>query len=334
MVIPLVRVLSWLQATLLLAVLVAPCFGCESKKPAEAPKAEDILREAQELFDDNKVEEAAKTLGPLVKAESTDPKFLALRDSILKIRSDKKRIADAELEVVKRKEAKEHFESFLINAHALLEDKKACKTTAGLGPVWVELFKLQPPDDRKREIRKLVVRLESCRRAVLRTASQSRKKLIAKARILTAQNIENKLLDQGLDVTVSVTGGKKTHLKLKYILVNKVWAHQMSKNRAMFKTLEQTGFERLIITDGYDDSWSWDLTPDTSSLSFPEDREQDKYQLNKDADGVTSPPTTSAKPTTRKGKRRNRHKVQCEDEFDCPAGSSGCGLDGFCGEVR
>ena len=74
-----------------------------------------------------------------------------------------------------------------------------------------------------------------------------------------AASYESSLLDQGIDATVTVSGTHATTLRLKWILVNRVLAHQFSQKPDLFTSLRSMGFKRLEITDGYDESWYWNL---------------------------------------------------------------------------
>ena len=61
-----------------------------------------------------------------------------------------------------------------------------------------------------------------------------------------------------MDARVTVSGPNNTTLRLRYILVNRVWAHKFSQGD-MLSRLRAAGFRKFIITDGYDDTWYWNL---------------------------------------------------------------------------
>ena len=61
-----------------------------------------------------------------------------------------------------------------------------------------------------------------------------------------------------MDFTVTTSGENHTRLKLKWILVGRVLAHKLSQGETL-ATLRRLGFTRFTITDGYDDTWYWDL---------------------------------------------------------------------------
>jgi hypothetical protein len=74
-----------------------------------------------------------------------------------------------------------------------------------------------------------------------------------------ARTIETQLLDKGLDVTANTYGPKHTTLRLRYVLAGRVFVHQLGKNEEMFRTLREFGFRKLVVTDGYDFTATWDL---------------------------------------------------------------------------
>lgn len=81
------------------------------------------------------------------------------------------------------------------------------------------------------------------------------------ARVAYAKFTEDNLLAAGYNVDVVAYGPKHKYLKLKWILVSKVTAYQFSHdNSGMWQTMREAGFTKFAITDGYDETWTWDLT--------------------------------------------------------------------------
>jgi hypothetical protein len=78
-------------------------------------------------------------------------------------------------------------------------------------------------------------------------------------RDVMAKTIENKMLDQGYNVDVKAIGDDHTTLHIEWILVSKVLAHQMSKQGDFFEEARKAGFKKVEISDGYDESWYWNL---------------------------------------------------------------------------
>lgn len=71
---------------------------------------------------------------------------------------------------------------------------------------------------------------------------------------------EQRLLDAGLDVTVTTRGKDATTLHLKYILVGRVFVNELGKQTDLFMKVRELGFTKFQVSDGYDLSWSWDFT--------------------------------------------------------------------------
>jgi hypothetical protein len=78
-------------------------------------------------------------------------------------------------------------------------------------------------------------------------------------RDLLAKAFENNLLNLGYDVDVNAVGKDHTTLRIKWLFVSKVLAHQLSQKPDFFEEPRKLGFKRIEITDGYDETWYWTL---------------------------------------------------------------------------
>ena len=74
-----------------------------------------------------------------------------------------------------------------------------------------------------------------------------------------AKSVENSMLDEGYNIDVTAEGSNHTTLRLKWIFVSKVFAHQLSQRTEIFENARKVGFKKIIATDGYDETWSWSL---------------------------------------------------------------------------
>ena len=74
-----------------------------------------------------------------------------------------------------------------------------------------------------------------------------------------AKTLEDNLLDEGYNVDVRAIGNDHTTLHIKWILVSKALAHQLSNQGDFFRNARSVGFKRVEITDGYDETWFWKL---------------------------------------------------------------------------
>ncbi|HVP43271.1 MAG TPA: zinc ribbon domain-containing protein [Terriglobales bacterium] len=102
---------------------------------------------------------------------------------------------------------------------------------------------------------------EAARQSKIKAAEAERAKAATDeaARIAFAKIVENQMLDEGWNMDVTAIGAKHTTLRMKWALVSKVMAHQMSQKSDIFDTARQLGFKRLELTDGFDETWTWNL---------------------------------------------------------------------------
>jgi hypothetical protein len=106
---------------------------------------------------------------------------------------------------------------------------------------------------------------EQSREAARASAGEAKKnaalEAVAKraARDALAKTMEDNLLHQGLNVDVLATGKDHTILRIKWVLVSKALAYQLSEKGDVTDVARAYGFKRVLITDGYDQAWSWDL---------------------------------------------------------------------------
>lgn len=109
------------------------------------------------------------------------------------------------------------------------------------------------------EAQRLFKQIERCKEKDLAALHQKEAHDKRGVRLLYAPIIENDFLDKGHDVTVKVEGKDATTLKIKWILVSRVFAHQISKDQQLIKTWRDMGFRKVILTDGYRSKWQLDL---------------------------------------------------------------------------
>lgn len=72
-----------------------------------------------------------------------------------------------------------------------------------------------------------------------------------------AKELESQLLEKRMNADVTTGGPEHTVITIKWALVSKVTAHDISKNTKLHENLNSLHFKKLIITDGYRESWSW-----------------------------------------------------------------------------
>jgi hypothetical protein len=74
-----------------------------------------------------------------------------------------------------------------------------------------------------------------------------------------ARNLESTYLDKGINARVTTRGSSATTLRIEWVLVSRVVAHQLAQDPILFESLRSLGFKRLEITDGYSETYSWKL---------------------------------------------------------------------------
>ncbi len=64
------------------------------------------------------------------------------------------------------------------------------------------------------------------------------------------------MLQKGLDVYASTLGKDHSTFKIKFILTSRPLVYKLANDEGFTGTLKGLGFKKLIMTDGYYDTWS------------------------------------------------------------------------------
>jgi hypothetical protein len=82
-----------------------------------------------------------------------------------------------------------------------------------------------------------------------------------RTRILYAKSLENKMLDNGMNVDVRAWGPKHTILTLKWALIDKVEVHRMQQDQEVLMEIVAIGFKKFQMTNGFESdlgqTWTW-----------------------------------------------------------------------------
>ncbi|MBA4389407.1 MAG: hypothetical protein C0399_00500 [Syntrophus sp. (in: bacteria)] len=70
---------------------------------------------------------------------------------------------------------------------------------------------------------------------------------------------ERVMRSQGLDVDCTAYGPGKTIYKIKYIRMSRPFVDQLINEGNSLENLKAMGFAKAIFTDGYDQTWAYDL---------------------------------------------------------------------------
>jgi hypothetical protein len=75
-----------------------------------------------------------------------------------------------------------------------------------------------------------------------------------------AANLEQRMVDQRMNVDVTASGERNTVLTIKWILANKVTTNDLQKT-TIVDDAEKAGFKKVKFTNGYDYGVAWTLNP-------------------------------------------------------------------------
>jgi hypothetical protein len=79
-----------------------------------------------------------------------------------------------------------------------------------------------------------------------------------------AKRLEHLMLNHGRDVYVSASGPRATTLTIRYVLISRPLIHQLTQDGTFVSRVRDAGFRSLVMTDGYNNTWRWDLTKQAS----------------------------------------------------------------------
>ena len=80
------------------------------------------------------------------------------------------------------------------------------------------------------------------------------------ARRVMAKAMEEKMLQQGFDCYISTSGKDHRVFTMKYVLMSRPFVYKIQNEMTLLQDLREAGFHKAVFTDGYDDTWSFDLT--------------------------------------------------------------------------
>jgi hypothetical protein len=143
----------------------------------------------------------------------------------------------------------------LARARELIQSKSPQAFEAGLK----ELSAIDPRAPEGKEAARLRLQYQAAKKKQEREQTIAQAAESRKLRDAMAKTIENGMLDEGWNVDVRAVGNDHTTLLIKWILVSKAMAHQLSKKGELFENARIAGFKKIEITDGYDETWYWNL---------------------------------------------------------------------------
>jgi len=108
-----------------------------------------------------------------------------------------------------------------------------------------------------KEVKKLEPKIKQLEKEIDRQAKIITENLMAITRKKYAKELENNLLNNArMDNTITTSGKNNTTLKLKYILVSRVFVNELTKDGKLQNTWRSMGFKTIIFTNGYNETWT------------------------------------------------------------------------------
>ncbi len=155
-----------------------------------------------------------------------------------------------------------------ISAGLTVVDGDLCNSPDDITKAWNGLRTIKKGEPLYGEAVKVVARLEKCRKASLKYLVKGVTDIMKMQREALAQKYETAMLDGGFDVRVRLSGPRKDRMTITYVLFNRAWAHQITGGGSMAKDsflggMQDIGFKRVTFSDGFGESYYYDLDPMT-----------------------------------------------------------------------
>lgn len=142
--------------------------------------------------------------------------------------------------------------------------KNACDSGAVIN-IWETIRTVKKTDTEYKKVSRLVQRLESCRKRMVRDAIQSVRNTSIAKRDAYAKRLEEEALDDGRDYRITLSGKFHEKIRIVWILFNRVEVHQLVNDNSFMNPIYQLGFRKITFADGWYESFSADLSTNTES---------------------------------------------------------------------
>ena len=106
------------------------------------------------------------------------------------------------------------------------------------------------------EARKFYENLKKDRAAAEAKQKKTHAQALIQTRKAFAKIYEKNLLQRGMDAYVTTHGQDHTVLQVKFILISRPLVHQLSNDINFIKSIRAMGFNKLKMTDGYNENWT------------------------------------------------------------------------------
>lgn len=149
---------------------------------------------------------------------------------------------------------------------AIAVAKNKCASADNLLAAWSTIRGIKKADAQYARAVTAVANLERCRKTLYQELVQGVRTVMKTQRETIANRYERDLLGKGMDVHVYLGGSFSDRLTIQYVLFNRAWAFKITDGGSMatggfLESLQQVGFKRVTFSDGYNESFSYDLAP-------------------------------------------------------------------------
>jgi hypothetical protein len=84
-------------------------------------------------------------------------------------------------------------------------------------------------------------------------------KVVFLRKLVFAKNLERKMLEDGHDMMIDVKGKNGDILEFKWALMSRPFVYQIATKTNFLDNAKNCEFKKVIFTDGFDSSWTYDL---------------------------------------------------------------------------
>jgi hypothetical protein len=217
---------------------------------------------------ENKIKELIKSIDSLIASEDGIGAYALLQNGY-RIVPDHAELKALEFKIEPIKKAqetqnrKDNIDKAIEIAEGNIKDKVSCENSPTSLKSTFELVKanVQKGDESYPRAKKTVLGLEKCRKISIKILNKTIDDVEINVRKLMATMYENRFLDQGIDMRIKLSGKRKENIRFTYVLIGRPFLHKLEKETTLFNDLRKAGFSKATFGDGYNESWSYDLTP-------------------------------------------------------------------------
>ena len=150
-------------------------------------------------------------------------------------------------------------------ADQVAKDAHECDTPKSIADAWEGVRQVPRTSRSYRAAVRAAAGLERCRVRVIRTLDDAGRKLMVTQREQWAERYEQSLVDGNVDARVTLQGPHKDRATVKWVLVNRPLVNKLGKDPEFLGSLQKIGLRRVTFTDGFYESFYFDLSPEDES---------------------------------------------------------------------